>query len=165
MRPKSDRLTAPGAIKLVAGDSRITHRGKAVTARPAVRLARSLAGKKLRLAVRATDRHEHHQLEPHAGVIHVANSRRGGGIRGGEPLTTARPQRRPPPACGNRPVRPTERNTMTWTVACFCGQTFTAPLTCCPRCASPLPTVTVRPQPHGGHFDALINAEREASRR
>jgi hypothetical protein len=54
---------------------------------------------------------------------------------------------------------------MTWTVACFCGQTFTAPATCCPHCASPLPTVTVRPHPHGGHLQALINGDREASRR
>ena len=54
---------------------------------------------------------------------------------------------------------------MTWTVACFCGQTFVAPLTRCPHCATALPTVTVRPQPDGGHLDALITADHEPSQR
>ena len=53
---------------------------------------------------------------------------------------------------------------MTWTVACFCDQTFTAPLSHCPRCATPLPAVTVRPHPRGGHLQALINADRETHR-
>jgi hypothetical protein len=28
---------------------------------------------------------------------------------------------------------------MTWTVACFCGATYGAPLTECPRCSAALP--------------------------
>jgi hypothetical protein len=63
-------LTASGAIKLMAG-SRVSHHGKTVTARLALRLPRSLAGQHLRVAVQATDRHGHKQLEPDAGAIHV----------------------------------------------------------------------------------------------
>jgi hypothetical protein len=69
-RPRS--LIARGALKLMAGDSRVSHHGKTVTARLALRLPRSLAGQNLRLAVQATDRHGRRQLEPDAGVIHVA---------------------------------------------------------------------------------------------
>jgi hypothetical protein len=72
VRPHSGRLSASGAIGIVAGDSRIAHRGKTVTVKLTVRLAPSLAGKQLRLAVEATGRHGHGQLEPDAGRIHVA---------------------------------------------------------------------------------------------
>jgi len=71
VRPHTERLAASGAIKLVAGGSRVTHRGKTVTARLAVRLARSLAGTRLRVAVQVTDRHDHTQLEPGAGAIRI----------------------------------------------------------------------------------------------
>jgi hypothetical protein len=52
--------------------SRLSHHGKWVTAKLAMRLPKSLAGQNLRLAVQATDRHGHRQLEPDAGAIHVA---------------------------------------------------------------------------------------------
>jgi hypothetical protein len=71
VRPRGKRLTAAGAISLAAG-SRVTHHGKTVTAKLAVRLPRSLAGHNLRVAVHATDRHGHEQLEPDAGAIRVA---------------------------------------------------------------------------------------------
>jgi hypothetical protein len=61
-----------GAAKLIARDSKLSHRGKTVAARLAVRLNRSLAGRNLRVEVRATDRRGHMQLEPNAGVIRVA---------------------------------------------------------------------------------------------
>jgi hypothetical protein len=71
VRPRGERLTANGAVKLATG-SRVTHHGKTVTARLAIRLPQSLAGHNLRVDVRATDRHGHRQLERDAGVIHVA---------------------------------------------------------------------------------------------
>ena len=48
------------------------HFNKTVTAKLAFRLSRSLAGHSLRVAVQATDRHGHEQLEPDAGTIRVA---------------------------------------------------------------------------------------------
>ena len=71
VRLRGERLTADGAIRLAAG-SRVTHHGKTVTAKLALRLPRSLAGHTLRVAVQATDRHGHEQLEPDAGTIRVA---------------------------------------------------------------------------------------------
>jgi hypothetical protein len=71
VRPRGQRLTADGAISLAAG-SRVTHHGKTVIAKRAMRLPRSLAGDSLRVAVQATDRHGHEQLEPDAGTIRVA---------------------------------------------------------------------------------------------
>jgi Protein of unknown function (DUF1565) len=72
VRPRGARLSAFGAIALVPGRSRLTHRGKTVTARLALRLTRSVAGADLRVAVKATDRKGHQQLAALAGVIHVA---------------------------------------------------------------------------------------------
>ena len=66
-------LTARGQVKVMAG-SRVTHHGKTVTARLALRLPRSLAGQNLRLAVEATDRDGHRQVEYDAGSIRVARS-------------------------------------------------------------------------------------------
>jgi Ca2+-binding RTX toxin-like protein len=63
-------LKARGAVKLLRR-SRVGHHGKAVTARLAMRLPRSLAGEHLRVAVEATDRLGHRQVEPDAGVIRV----------------------------------------------------------------------------------------------
>ena len=71
LRPRGERLTAHGKVALVEG-SRVTHHGKTITAHLAMRLARSLAGQNLRVAVQATDRHGHQQLEPDAGSIRVA---------------------------------------------------------------------------------------------
>lgn len=70
IHPRGGGLTAHGKVALLAG-SRVTHHGKTVTARLAFRLARSLAGQNLRVAVQATDRHGHKQLEPDAGSIRV----------------------------------------------------------------------------------------------
>jgi hypothetical protein len=66
------RLAGSGSIVLVSGRSRVTHQGKTATAHLAIKLPRSLAGRTLRLAVQAADRHRHRQLDPRAGVIHVA---------------------------------------------------------------------------------------------
>jgi hypothetical protein len=70
-RPRGERLRAKGAVQLARG-SRVTHHGKTVGVHLAIRLARSLAGEELRVAVHATDRHGHTQIEPAAGVINVA---------------------------------------------------------------------------------------------
>ena len=64
-------LSARGKMKVMAG-SRVTHHGKTVTARLALRLPSSLAGQSLRLAVEATDREGHRQVEHDAGSIRVA---------------------------------------------------------------------------------------------
>jgi hypothetical protein len=69
-RPASGRLTGTGGLDLMSG-SKLSHHGKWVTAKLALRLPKSLAGETLRLAVQATDRHGHKQLEPDAGAIHV----------------------------------------------------------------------------------------------
>jgi hypothetical protein len=73
IKPGSGRLRGHGAVKLLARDSRVSHRGKTVSARLAIRLARTLAGENLSVDVTATDRHGRRQLEPHAGRIHVTN--------------------------------------------------------------------------------------------
>lgn len=72
VRPLGSRVTAHGALKLVAPGSRVTHSGKTVTARLAVRLPRSLASHGVRVDVQATDRNGHRQLQPDAGFIRVA---------------------------------------------------------------------------------------------
>ena len=72
IRPHSKRLTSHGAVALVANGSRLTRRGKTVTARLSLKLSSSFAGEDLRLAVQATDRHGHSQLEA-AGAIHITN--------------------------------------------------------------------------------------------
>jgi hypothetical protein len=70
-RPRDGRLSAGGAVKLARG-SRVTHHGATVGVHLALRLARSLSGEELRVAVQAWDRHGHTQIEPAAGVIKVA---------------------------------------------------------------------------------------------
>ena len=52
--------------------SRITHKGKTVTARLSIRLAKRLAGQTLALEVEATDTRGRRQLERGAGTIRVA---------------------------------------------------------------------------------------------
>jgi hypothetical protein len=71
-RPASGRLTGAGAVELTPG-SRLGHHGKWVTAKLGLRLPKSLAGKDLRVDVRATDRDGRRQLERGAGSIHVAS--------------------------------------------------------------------------------------------
>lgn len=69
-RMRDRRITGSGSLRLVS--SRLILRGKTATARFSVRLPRSLGGKKLRLAVRAADRHRHLQEVPEAGELRVA---------------------------------------------------------------------------------------------
>ena len=64
------RVTAEGAPKLAG--SLVTRHGKTLTAKLAVKLPQSLAGKDLRLAVEAADRHGHRQMVPEAGELTVA---------------------------------------------------------------------------------------------
>jgi hypothetical protein len=70
VRPGSGRLTGTGAVKLVPG-STLSHHGRTVTAKLAVRLPKSLAGEYLRVDVQATDTRGHKQVEPGAGLIRV----------------------------------------------------------------------------------------------
>jgi Ca2+-binding RTX toxin-like protein len=70
-RPGSARLTGTGAVELVAAGSKLSHRGKTVTAKLALRLPKSLAGQDLRVDVQATDSRGRTQIEPSAGLIRV----------------------------------------------------------------------------------------------
>jgi hypothetical protein len=72
VRPHGERLTAHGALQLVAGSSHIAHRGKTVSLQLAVRLPGSLAGRQLRVGVEAADLAGHRQLVTNAGSISVA---------------------------------------------------------------------------------------------
>lgn len=72
IRPSDGRMRGEGAVKVIAGRSKLTHHGKTVTARLALRLDPSLAGQDLRLDVQAADRNGHTQTEPDAGLLHVA---------------------------------------------------------------------------------------------
>ncbi len=71
-RPADGRLTDMGAVDLMSG-SKLSHHGKWVTAKLAIRLRRSLWGKDLRVDVRATDSDGQRQLERDAGTIHVGS--------------------------------------------------------------------------------------------
>jgi hypothetical protein len=70
--PRSERIRSQGSVRLIRGASLITHRGKAVIARLAVRLPKAMAGEQLRVDVEATDRDGHRQLERSAGLITIA---------------------------------------------------------------------------------------------
>jgi hypothetical protein len=70
--PRSERIRSRGSVRLVRGASVVTHRGKAVIARLAVRLPKAMAGEGLRVDVEATDRDGHRQVEPSAGLIKIA---------------------------------------------------------------------------------------------
>jgi Ca2+-binding RTX toxin-like protein len=70
VRPGRGRLSGSGAVRLMPG-STLSHRGRTVTAKLALRLPKSLAGEYLRVDVQATDTHGHRQLEPGAGLIRV----------------------------------------------------------------------------------------------
>lgn len=70
--PGSGRLRGHGAVKLIARGSRLSHRGRTVTADLALRLPHSLAGKSLRLDVEATDHDGNRQVERLAGHIRLA---------------------------------------------------------------------------------------------
>jgi hypothetical protein len=72
IRPRAERITADGAIQLVRKRTRLTSKGKTVTARLAVRLDASLAGQTLEAEVEATDTRGRRQLERDAGTVRVA---------------------------------------------------------------------------------------------
>jgi hypothetical protein len=69
-RTASGRLTAAGAVRVARG-SAVTHDGKWVRAALRLHVAKSLAGKTLRLAVEATDADGKHQIEPEAGMLRI----------------------------------------------------------------------------------------------
>ena len=73
IRPRAQRATAEGAVKLVRRPTRIARRGKTVSARLALRLNRSLAGRQLRVEIEAIDVRGARQLEARAGSIHVTS--------------------------------------------------------------------------------------------
>jgi hypothetical protein len=72
IRPKSKHISSEGAVRALAGASYVSHRGKTVKVRLAVRLPRSLAGEALRMDVIGWDRDGHEQHEPSAGLVRVA---------------------------------------------------------------------------------------------
>lgn len=73
IRPRGQRIAADGAVALVRKASRLTAKGKRVSARLAIRPDRSLAGQTLKVEVEATDVRGRRQLEREAGTIRVAN--------------------------------------------------------------------------------------------
>jgi hypothetical protein len=72
IRPRGGRIDAVGAVRLADDASRLTRRGKTVTARLALRLGRSLVGRRLRLEVQAVDTGGARQVEARAGFVRVA---------------------------------------------------------------------------------------------
>ena len=71
MRPHSGRIADAGAVELARKRSHLAAKGKAVTARLALRLDDSLAGQALTADVEATDRRGRRQLERNAGTVRV----------------------------------------------------------------------------------------------
>jgi hypothetical protein len=70
VRPGSERVTGRGAVAVMAG-SKLSHHGKTVVAKLAFDVAKSMAGKDLRVDVKAGDSHGHRQYERAAGTIQV----------------------------------------------------------------------------------------------
>jgi hypothetical protein len=70
--PRSKRMRDRGAVRVVRRSSRLAHKGKTASARLALRLDRSLAGRRLRVDVEAVDVRGRRQLERTAGAIRVA---------------------------------------------------------------------------------------------
>ncbi|MGH2823497.1 MAG: hypothetical protein ACRDLY_10835, partial [Thermoleophilaceae bacterium] len=70
--PPNRRVRDRGAVTVLRRSSRITRKGKTVSARLALRLDRSLAGRRLRVEVEAVDGRGTRQLERNAGSIHVS---------------------------------------------------------------------------------------------
>ena len=56
IRPGAGRISGKGQVQLLRRASRLSRKGKKVTARLALRIPRSLGGRDLRVAVEATDR-------------------------------------------------------------------------------------------------------------
>jgi hypothetical protein len=72
IRPRGRRINARGAVQIVRRASRIKRNGKTVGARLALRLDRSLAGRRLRIEVEAVDTRGRRQIERNAGSIRIA---------------------------------------------------------------------------------------------
>ena len=70
--PRTRRVRDRGELNVLRRSTRISHRGKTVSARLALRLDRSLTGRRLRLEVEAVDARGARQLEPRAGSIQVS---------------------------------------------------------------------------------------------
>jgi hypothetical protein len=72
IRPRSERVSDRGVVDVVRKHTRLTRKGKTVTARLALRLDDSLAGQKLTAEVEAVDVRGRRQLERDAGTVRVA---------------------------------------------------------------------------------------------
>ena len=72
IRPRGERISADGSVELVRTHSRLTRKGKTVSARLALRLDESLAGQQLAAEVEAVDVRGARQVEFDAGSIRVA---------------------------------------------------------------------------------------------
>ncbi len=71
LRPRGRRMSDEGAVRIVRRASRMGTRGKAATARLALRVDPSLAGERLGLEVEAVDRNGRRQIETDAGTLRV----------------------------------------------------------------------------------------------
>jgi Ca2+-binding RTX toxin-like protein len=72
IRPRADRISDRGAIEVMRKRTRLTRKGKTVTARLAVRLDKSQAGQTLKTEVEATDTRGRRQLNGDAATVRVA---------------------------------------------------------------------------------------------
>ncbi len=75
IRPKTDEISAKGAIVLLQDETSITKKGKTVRAELAVRTKPSVTAETLRLDVEATDRDGKTQREVDAGIIVIKKRR------------------------------------------------------------------------------------------
>jgi hemolysin type calcium-binding protein len=73
IRPRSGRISDWGAVGVVRKRTRLTHKGKTVTARLALRVDGNLAGQTLKAEVEATDTRGRRQLERDAATVRVAS--------------------------------------------------------------------------------------------
>jgi hypothetical protein len=72
IRPRAERISDRGAVEVMRKRTRLTRKGKTVTARLAVRLDKSLAGQSLTAEVQATDTRGRRQLQRDAATVRVA---------------------------------------------------------------------------------------------
>jgi RTX calcium-binding nonapeptide repeat (4 copies) len=72
IRPRGERISADGAVKLDRAATRLTTKGKLVRVRLALQLDQNLAGRTLKAEVEATDKRGQRQLERGAGTVRIA---------------------------------------------------------------------------------------------
>jgi hypothetical protein len=72
IQPRRGRISDRGAVKVLDKATRLTRKGKTVTAQLALRLDKSLAGRTLQAEVEATDTRGARQLERDAATVRVA---------------------------------------------------------------------------------------------